>query len=92
MAAYDRAMSFKPPLEMVYAIERAGEDAELSNAEVVKQLVQHGLNCIQSGDLKLKPRPFIRRKSITKRIEEEGATHNKIGDSIMAAPENPKGP
>lgn len=52
--------SFKPEPQVVHAIEAAGEKENLSNAEVIRQCVEFGLDHIAKGDFQLKPARYLR--------------------------------
>ncbi len=59
--AFDlKVMSFKADLQLISGVDRYGEAAGISNAAVLRQLVEHGLTCLENGSLQLRPEPFLR--------------------------------
>ena len=54
-------LNFRPSIEMLREVELLGETAELSNAEITRQLCQKGLEELRKGRFEIK-KPHDRRK------------------------------
>lgn len=78
--AFDlRVMSFKAGLQLISGVDRYGEAAGISNAAVLRQLVEHGLTCLENGSLQLQPEPFLRSnaKKISRSLKRKYRKNGK---------------
>lgn len=97
MATILKAKSFKPSLQTLYNIMVEGEKAGITDAAVIRQCVEHGLQDIQNGTFTLKPEEFTRSygRKVSRRMKEELEKKRHITNletGKNAASESPKGP